>query len=231
MLPFQTKKITTIQPLGEKLTAAREAKHKTLEQLAEEISVGEKYLRALEQGRYVDIPGDVYAKIFLRKYCEAVGLEIRASLAQYDEERQFAPRRFTVLEHTPPRRERIRATLQAATRPQVYRGIAIALVILILAVIAGLQVRTFLSPPPLTITSPDGDIQTTQIELQVTGTTAPDAKAFLNGKEIPVGDDGSFATTTYLQEGRNLITITVRKKNGREATASRIVLVPTSPAP
>lgn len=229
MVDFTRKKIA-LQALGEKLQEMRQAKRKTVEEMADLSGVAEKYIKALESGRYQEIPGAVYTRIFIRKYAKALGLDPVTCEAEYDQERQFAPRTFSVIEHTAPLPERLRTHAHALLTIRNGLYALIAIVLLLLALFLGQQVLQFLAPPEVTISSPATDAQVDNLELMVTGTTVVDTRVFINGQETPLGDDGAFTQTLYLQPGRNEITITVRKKNGRETTVHRTILytVPTT---
>jgi cytoskeleton protein RodZ len=75
------------QRLGEVLQEARKAKGLELSDIAQSTHVRKEYLKALDEGRYQDLPEDVYAKNFLRLYGQAVGLESAKLLELYQRER------------------------------------------------------------------------------------------------------------------------------------------------
>ena len=66
--------------LGDRLRAAREEKKLTLEQVSEEIRIRPKYLRALEEERFEELPDFVTAKGFLRNYAGFLGLDVNEML-------------------------------------------------------------------------------------------------------------------------------------------------------
>jgi cytoskeleton protein RodZ len=76
--------------LGEILREARERAGLALSDLAEVTHVRRGYLDALEEGRYADLPEDVYTRNFLRLYAQAVGLEIDGVMERYLAERRSA---------------------------------------------------------------------------------------------------------------------------------------------
>ncbi len=82
-----TQKHSPAQRLGELLQQARASKGLELRDVAEVTNVRKEYLAALDEGRYKDLPEDVYAKNFLRLYAQALGLNDQELLALYKQER------------------------------------------------------------------------------------------------------------------------------------------------
>lgn len=58
--------------------------------IAEITHVRKEYLLALEDGRYQDLPEDIYARNFLRLYAQALGLDDNSLLDRYSRERRSA---------------------------------------------------------------------------------------------------------------------------------------------
>ena len=67
--------------VGERLRQAREGKGLTLEQVEEITRIRRRYLQALEDEDYGQLPGEVFARGFLRNYALAVGLDPEEILA------------------------------------------------------------------------------------------------------------------------------------------------------
>lgn len=82
--------------LGSLLRDARERAGLGLSDLAEVTHVRRVYLSALEEGRYTELPEDVYARNFVRLYASAVGLESGPLLERYSQERNRALGRTTL---------------------------------------------------------------------------------------------------------------------------------------
>src|SRR5690606_14501899 len=62
----------------------------SLTDVAELTHVRQEYLKALEEGRYGDLPEDVYARNFVRLFAQAVGVDTERALSAYQSERRQA---------------------------------------------------------------------------------------------------------------------------------------------
>ncbi|MBA2666682.1 MAG: helix-turn-helix domain-containing protein [Trueperaceae bacterium] len=76
--------------LGHLLREARERAGLGLSDVAEVTHVRRNYLDALEEGRYGDLPEDVYTRNFLRLYAQAVSLDVDEVVELYLRERRTA---------------------------------------------------------------------------------------------------------------------------------------------
>jgi cytoskeletal protein RodZ len=73
--------------LGERLREARESQGISLSQAAVETRILQRYLVALEDGDYQHLPGDVYARGFIRNYADYLGLPAEELIEFYRRER------------------------------------------------------------------------------------------------------------------------------------------------
>ncbi|MEZ4633279.1 MAG: DUF4115 domain-containing protein [Deinococcales bacterium] len=88
---FESKGGRPMSRLGQMLKEARGKKGLELSDIAASTHVRKEYLSALEDGRFEDLPENVYSRNFLRLYAEAVGADERALLEQYSQERYGTP--------------------------------------------------------------------------------------------------------------------------------------------
>lgn len=65
------------EALGDRLREAREARGMTLEQLASVTRLNPLFIKALENGRWDLLPGQVYLKPFVKSCAEALGLDLK----------------------------------------------------------------------------------------------------------------------------------------------------------
>lgn len=70
--------------LGERLRSAREARGLALEAVADKTRVRVEHLRAMEAGRWLELPEPVYTRAYLTLVAKAVGLPAQQVLADYE---------------------------------------------------------------------------------------------------------------------------------------------------
>lgn len=90
--------------IGSSLRDARIRKGLDLADLEVETKIRAKYLRALEEERFDQLPGDTYVKGFLRTYADALGLDGQLYVDEYNS--RFALSEEPVLAARPRRRSR-----------------------------------------------------------------------------------------------------------------------------
>ena len=119
--------VTRLSTIGEALRAAREAQGRSLHDAAEATRIRSSYLEALEEERFGELGGNVYAKGFLRSYAGYLGVDPAPLLEAYRaQETAEAP----VFEHAP----RVVGGLQPGRRGPGWLAVAIVCVSIILLV-------------------------------------------------------------------------------------------------
>ncbi|MBD3362933.1 helix-turn-helix domain-containing protein [Candidatus Dojkabacteria bacterium] len=78
----------TFQKVGEKLQERRLKRGISLKQIAKELKIREKFLKALESGEYEIFPSEVYIKGFLKNYSEFLGMDSERLLKLYRRDRE-----------------------------------------------------------------------------------------------------------------------------------------------
>ncbi len=107
--------------IGAYLRRERELRHVSLEELVQSTRIPLTMLQRIEEDRFDELPGDVFARGFLRAYARALGLCADEVLAQYAEARK--------VDEPPP--APLLSSIQTPERGRRF-GIAIALVILVI---------------------------------------------------------------------------------------------------
>ena len=92
--------------LGARFREARETRGLTLAQVAAGTRILPRYLQALEEGDLEQLPGDVYARGFIRNYAQYLGLPADELLQYYRQERGNPTDRIRVMPAAVPPRTR-----------------------------------------------------------------------------------------------------------------------------
>ena len=168
--------------VGEKLRDAREVRGLDLYRVERDTKIRHKFLAALEAGDYADLPGDVYARGFLRNYATYLGLDPDEIIEEWRGE----------FSNVPPAPSG--APILGAPRPMLLprRGfflqtshmvlIAVVLIVAMVGIYFGYQVSRFLSYPTLAIGCPGSPgASTSGLTVVATGTSVSTGTAGATG--------------------------------------------------
>lgn len=115
--------------LGNVLQEAREQKQMSLEELQAITKIQKRYLKAIEEGNYSQLPGDFYARAFVKNYAEAVGLNSDELFDTYENE---LPINRQEISKIPPRSDRVQPSFSA--KPSKFMNFLPTLLIIIVIV-------------------------------------------------------------------------------------------------
>jgi cytoskeletal protein RodZ len=221
--------------VGERLRDAREIKGIDLFRAERDTKIRSKYLAALEDGDFTDLPGDVYTRGFIRNYATYLGLDADEIEEEWRGE-AGAPdvtRRPTIVGPQP-------LTIRRGIVFQRSHGVIAAVLIIILVVASyfGFQLTRYLSYPTLAV---DSHAQTpitvpvgsTSYVLKGSATAGTTVLISWNGQDpnIVITDDtGHWTYQAALQAGSNEFDITAKNLDTNHAspTLRLIVLVPVA---
>jgi cytoskeletal protein RodZ len=223
--------------LGDVLRAAREARGVDLARVERDTKIRARYLSALENGEYRELPGAVYTKGFLRNYGAYLNLDSDYLIDLYRLESSAAlVERPSV--QPPPRpitKARGRAfviTPGAVLAALLTVGVALFIVYLVSEFV------TFAGTPDLRITDPAGDLSGYSGDQYVfKGVSEPNAHvtAETATRKIEADADASgiFEVTVPLQPGANVVTLVANDPlTGRDSPrVSRTILVGAAGTP
>lgn len=220
-MTFTQRPLAAGETLGERFRALRTESHLELADLARLTGIAVKYLEAIEQSRYRDLPGLVYARQFVRRYAEVMETDVGMALSLFEQE--YADVARTGL------RGRPLLTPRASTefpwwRRHIRFVVASALVLLVLTYL-GVQAARLYLPPKLLVTQPDRDISTTADTIAVQGSTDPQASVTINDQDVQLTSGGTFNEQVDLHQGLNTLKISAIKKHSTARVVTRQVLV------
>lgn len=130
--------------IGATLHEARMRAHIDVTDVEHATKIRARYLLALENEEWEDLPGSVYVKSFLRTYADYLGLDSRALVDEY--KRRYEP---AVEPEQRPAAARRRETAGPRPRPRVPGWVVIAVVlVVVLAVLIVLGLHRTTKPAP-----------------------------------------------------------------------------------
>jgi cytoskeletal protein RodZ len=112
-------------PFGEHLKREREMRGVSLEEIAAATRISTRFLEALENERWEELPGGVFNRGFIRSIAHFLGLDEDALVAEYALETKDRPGPRVIALQTP------------AAMPRNWRSPIIAAVVLILIIVGG----------------------------------------------------------------------------------------------
>jgi len=205
---------------GAILKKAREEAGLSFEEVSRVLKIQSKFLRALEKGNWAVFSDPVHIKGFLRNYAEFLGTNPEEVLAfwrrEYDETKAGG-RSLSVLKP-------IKMT-KFVLSPDVILAAVSALLILSFFGYIYFQYRSFVGAPQLVLEHPVQNVTTAKELINVLGRVDKDAKLTINGQEISLNEDGSFAVAVPLVDGINTLNFVAANKLGRETKLTRTVIV------
>lgn len=212
--------------MGEQLAVARKRQHIGLKAASQRLGIKEEYLRYLEEGNYQKLPGEIYAKNFLKAYCQFLELDAAKHLQLYQQERSVHQKLGQCQEESTRLVARVSRRQLVITPEILRRGLGV-LVIVICLVYLGLEIKKIVTPPWLVIDQPVNNLRTADYFLEVKGTVEKEANLLINGQEVMANSDGQFAKKIDLQTGVNIINFSASKKHSQANVVSRQVMVET----
>ncbi|MBI2051056.1 MAG: helix-turn-helix domain-containing protein [Parcubacteria group bacterium] len=218
MASFVSKPILTSQTIGEQLCKAREGAGLSLADLSRTLRIKAAYLEAIELGSYSELPGEIYALEFTRRYAAALRMDPGRAVERHRLERAAAipPKQAWHAFHRQP--------LMRFKAQRLFRAGAacVGAGAIVYAFVFG---RAFFGPPELEIATPGKYQEIGDFRVVVQGQARGAQQVLLNGELVQVQRDGSFTQALTLPRGYHVLRITALGRGGRAATEFRVVRV------
>ncbi len=214
---FIKKSVGTLT-LGEKLKKLRSERRVSLNDISKFTKVQVKYLESLEEGRYDELPADVYIKGFLKSYADFFGLNDKVLIRLFEKERGIKKNMANNGEKKEEKKKikPISVSFISLTPKKAALGFVLILAIAVIFFIYS-ELGSLASVPKLIILSPESNSQVEGNSVIVSGVTEKDVRLFINGQPILVNDEGKFLENLTLQPGPNTINIKSINRFNKEA--------------
>lgn len=204
---------------GEILAIKRREKGFSLFEAEEATKIRTKFLLALEEGNYRELPNLAIAYGFIKNYAAYLGLSEKSILAVFrreTEETKRLPLPKGMVENSH------RRIFQAVVN-NFFISVIIIFSFLIFLYI-GFQAKDLLFGPILLVEFPvDGFISETR-EIEIKGKTQPTATLSVNGQKVDLSQDGSFKSGFYLIASETTIEITAQNSRKKTVVVRKVFL-------
>lgn len=210
---FQTKKLTT-ETLGEYLSDIRKGLGLTLEQVAQNTGIYEKFLHLLETGDYKKLPPDVYVLGFLKKLSVAYAVPLESLQEQYRKERGIM--NASIHPGTNNQQSLKEKLGQVSITPKLLTAVGGGLVGFIALFYIIFQIFTINRTPRLEVFEPSNEAVVNGTSVLVKGKTDLGAMLSINGQNVLVQNDGTFETTAGVAPGQAELRIDATNKFGKK---------------
>lgn len=225
MAAFSSKKISNPPNLGEQLRSCRQNLGISLADACKATNISVKYLQALESGNHQQLPGEVYAKSFLKVYANFLGLDYQNFLKIYSTEQKIYTKTSKSSGHDFRKPVERVSRAHLIVTPKIVRAGILGLLVLVCLVYLGVKVKAIMTPPILIIERPQNNLVTDQNFVEVAGSSEKEVTLEINGQQILADSSGHFSETIDLQPGVNIIEILAEKRHGPQTKVYRQVNV------
>lgn len=199
--------------LGYVLTKYRLKSNLTTEQLADKLSIEEKYLIALEKGDYQEFTSLNQPFPIIKRLSYVFGLKYNILIELYHQE-------YEVYTHQSNNQKSKPKLIISHTMMRMFLGITIGLIIVIYL---GIQVYQLGYTPVLTLNNKETYEINKNSEYMLTGNISRAGQLTLNGQKVTLKEDGKFEIILSLRDGENRLELQVSKDNNLLKTTQKIV--------
>ncbi len=204
--------------ISEILKEEREKKGYSLDFVEKTIKIKSEYLLAIEEGRFFDLPSESYALGFIKNYSRFLDISTNKAAALF--RREYKGEKREVLPRF--RKETDQFLRKSLITPKT---IFIFFLFLIFAGYIALQYNSFFFGPPLDLTSPKNEQVIYDNIVKISGKTDPYAIVVVDGEDVFVNLDGTFAKSLYVFPGDKKITVIAKNRFGKETREVRNIKV------
>lgn len=214
---FEIKKISQ-ETLGEYLKAIREQQKLSLAEVAQTTGVLEKFIEAIEQGKYQILPPDAYVVGFLKKLATAYSISCEDLLEQFHKEKDISVQADNK-KLTPPKGFRAFFAELSVTPKLISVSVGLLLGVSAFSYVL-FQVFSVNRTPELSILEPTANTVLSGSSITFKGKTEPGVSVSVNGQNVMVKSDGGFETTLGAAPGQKDFQVVATNKFGKERVES-----------
>ncbi len=202
--------------VGEILRNEREKLGYTLRQVEKEIKVREQFLRAVEENDWDAFSSKIYISGVIKNYAKFLDLDNERMMA-------FFRRDYEKREDMGFRKKVSSSYLRPETKIIMYVGSLI--IFLLFFGYFMYQLKVYLSPPKVVITSPNQNLFRSIEAVRISGTADKESTVTVSGEHVYQNKDGTFEYSYPLKRGKNNVVIEVIGANGKKTVITKSLIL------
>lgn len=223
MSSFSTRPILANQTVGERLQKVRAGAGLTVAEVSRHTGVKREYLQYIENGQYNDLPGDIYAIEFIKKYARFLAVDYRKIIEEYYRERSQLGQ---------IQRKKLRSRFSAFARLSSARlrqaviwGLSSAFAVVLAGAGGAALLNYFFAGPELEIFSPVAYYKTQDSRVVLSGSLPEKGELRINGELVALSPEGQWQEVVSLPVGQTLLKISASNARGKTKFFYRSVVV------
>lgn len=201
--------------ISETLKLAREKKRISLKKLAEKTNIPENILISLEEGDFSNLPAEIFIRGYLKKISEILKLNFEEIWQEFKESSSS---------NKAPKKESIKKVKEKkGSFRKIFSFLPLLILILVILGFSLNQSIHLFGEPTLILNNPVENLTTQKENILISGLGPKNSYLKINGKEIYLGENGSFEEEVYLNEGINKIIIEAKNRLGKKKIIERLI--------
>ena len=205
-----------MKTIGKFLKEARIRKKYSQESVAKETKIKKEFISAIERENWESLPEFPTVLGFVKKISKFLKVDERQAVAIL---RRDYPPKVLPVNPKPDISKRF------VWSPKLTFLVGSLVVVGAVLTYLGFQYSKFVSPPKLTVLSPQDGAVVTVRELEVEGRTDPDASVKINNQPVLVEEDGDFKAKVEIFNKTEEIEIRAISRSGKETVIHRKIVV------
>lgn len=207
--------------LAEELKQRREDRKIKIETVAKKLKINLKYLQALENGQLEKLPAGLYGKKILQEYSIFLNLDtdFLTKLWEMETENRQKNNQQNIFSYKVPKKSYF------LTIPAIIKNMLVLLSVFVCLFYLGFYIKNIVEAPRLEIYSPVDNLSISQNFINVSGLSEPETNVTINNEPVLLDAKGYFSQKINLSSDLNTISISAKKKYGKQITITRRILV------
>lgn len=202
-----------MKTIGETLKEKRKEKNLSLADLEKETKIKPEFIKAIELGKWEDLPERPVVSGFVKNIAESLGMDTKQAAAIF--RRDYPPDKNLRINPKPD------LTKKFKWSPRLTFFVGVFAIFLVTISYLALQYMGFVSPPTLLVNSPEENQVVNERMVVVSGSTDPEAQVLVNNQPVIVEKTGEFRTEVEIFEGTEEIVVKAVSRSGKETVVTR----------